>query len=69
MDVNGAALGGELNQHASGRALHPGMSFREFVACIAMIQATVALAIDMMIPALARSARQCIWQQPMNANG
>ncbi len=28
------------------------MSFREFVACIALIQATVALAIDMMIPAL-----------------
>jgi len=32
------------------------MSFREFVACIALIQATVALAIDMMIPALGRIA-------------
>jgi len=32
------------------------MSFREFVACIAFIQATVALAIDMMIPALGQIA-------------
>ncbi len=30
------------------------MSFREFVACIALIQATVALAIDMMVPGLAQ---------------
>jgi len=35
---------------------HPGMSFREFVACVALIQATVALAIDMMIPALGNIA-------------
>ena len=52
MDVDGVAPGEALNQPASGSAAHPGMSFREFVACIAMIQATVALAIDMMIPAL-----------------
>jgi MFS transporter, DHA1 family, multidrug resistance protein len=31
---------------------HPGMSFREFVVCVALIQATIALAIDMMVPAL-----------------
>lgn len=28
------------------------MGFREFVACVALIQATIALAIDMMVPAL-----------------
>jgi DHA1 family bicyclomycin/chloramphenicol resistance-like MFS transporter len=32
------------------------MSFREFVTCVAVIQATVALAIDMMIPALGQIA-------------
>jgi DHA1 family bicyclomycin/chloramphenicol resistance-like MFS transporter len=31
---------------------HPGLSFTEFVASVAVIQATVALSIDMMIPAL-----------------
>ncbi len=34
------------------RIPHPGMGFREFVACVALIQATIALAIDMMVPAL-----------------
>ncbi len=32
------------------------MGFREFVACIALIQATIAMAIDMMVPALGQIA-------------
>ncbi len=35
---------------------HPGMGFAEFVACMAGIQATVAIAIDMMVPALGQIA-------------
>jgi MFS transporter, DHA1 family, multidrug resistance protein len=31
---------------------HPGMGFVEFVTCVAMIQATIALAVDVMVPAL-----------------
>jgi DHA1 family bicyclomycin/chloramphenicol resistance-like MFS transporter len=31
---------------------HPGMGFAEFVTCVALIQATIALAIDVMVPAL-----------------
>ncbi|HEY1856829.1 multidrug effflux MFS transporter [Acidocella sp.] len=34
------------------RIPHPGMGFREFVACLALMQAIVSLAIDMMVPAL-----------------
>ena len=51
MDSNASALG-EAAQTAPDALPHPGMSFREFVACIALIQATIALAVDMMVPAL-----------------
>jgi MFS transporter, DHA1 family, multidrug resistance protein len=58
MDSEGYAFGGGANVgKASPDALltpHQGMSFREFVACIALIQATIALAIDMMVPALGK---------------
>lgn len=37
-------------------APHPGLSFRAFVAIIALIQAVVALSIDMMVPALGQIA-------------
>ncbi len=37
-------------------APHPGLSFRTFVATVAAIQASVALAIDMMVPALGQIA-------------
>ena len=56
MDSEGYAFGGCANEgKASPDALLTpprGMGVREFVACIAMMQATVALAIDMMVPAL-----------------
>src|SRR5271168_1325130 len=51
MDSNASAFG-EAAKAAPDTIPHPGMSFREFVACIALIQATIALAIDMMVPAL-----------------
>jgi DHA1 family bicyclomycin/chloramphenicol resistance-like MFS transporter len=51
MDSNAAAFGG-ASKPAPESLPHPGMSFREFVTCIALIQATIALAIDMMVPAL-----------------
>jgi DHA1 family bicyclomycin/chloramphenicol resistance-like MFS transporter len=43
---------------------HPGMGFREFVACIALIQATIAMAIDMMVPALGNIALSLHVAQP-----
>jgi DHA1 family bicyclomycin/chloramphenicol resistance-like MFS transporter len=43
---------------------HPGMGFREFVACIALIQACVAMAIDMMVPALGTIAQSLHISQP-----
>jgi DHA1 family bicyclomycin/chloramphenicol resistance-like MFS transporter len=47
-----------IEEAAAARVVHPGIGFREFVAGVALIQATIALAIDMMVPALGQIGAQ-----------